>query len=211
MLWPCSAALSNGFCDIPTINDARRDIDVVLRALSVWQDFENSLRKVSLNLDSAWQFTTGPKPSAWNDDDLVATTRKTLVYPDSWTMAIWHAYRVTTISLQTALVKIYTMLEDDTLADCKEVQQQTATIMRHRSLAIIDSMNEDICATIPWTLGQIGRESEADLPVASRASLSIAGLRAVVNGVHSRQQHLLQARAALSQIAHRFGIKAALV
>lgn len=210
MLWPHSAAVPTRFRGIPTIGDARKDIRTVLDGLRVWKEFEDALHQTAQDLDLAWLFGTETIFSAYAEGQLSSISRRVLTYPDPWTMAIWNAYRVTTISLHTVLVKIYTIVSDASLEGFNALQRQCAENMRYRSLAIIDNMNEDICASIPWSLGEIGQDMDTCLPVASKASLSTVGLKTVVNGMHTRQRHLLQARKALDQVGYRFGIKSAL-
>lgn len=183
---------------------------MVLETLRAWREFEAALSQVAEDLDLAWLFGAEARSTSFRQAANVASPSKMLTYPDSWTMFIWHAYRVTTISLHTSLVQIYNVLDDSSLDGFNELQRQSAVNMRHRSLAIIDDMNEDICASISWSLGEVGQEHNRDLPSGSRASLSIAALKSVVNGIHTRQQHLVQAKEALNQIAYRFGIRAAL-
>lgn len=187
------------------------DLPKLFQLLSKGQKFDDMICCAAQDLDPVWHCgtvlttITGQSPSSPN------ASNKALVYHDSWTMAIWHAYRVTRMTLHTALADIYEMLKSVPLANRDLLLTKSATELQEYSVGIINCMSEEICASIPWCLGQIGQEAHNDLPRASRASLSIAGLRAVTNCIFTHQHYSLRARVALEEVAHRFGIRSALV
>lgn len=187
------------------------DERTVVDQLKIGQDFGDILDEATQNLDHVWQYHIQVGESECRGLGWPIFPRKTLTYQDPWVMAIWNAYRITKISLHTGLAKVYGMVEEAMLRRHCGWHYRSVKGLRDRSLEIVDSMNEEICASIAWCLGDTNYEGNKDLPLASKASLSIAGLRAVANGIYSRQEHTLQARAALVQIAYRFGIKGALV
>ncbi|KIW46745.1 hypothetical protein, variant 2 [Exophiala oligosperma] len=214
MLWPISAALLTQMHMWMNSDDSTKDISALLPLLENVRKLEKQVQLAIQGLDPIWYYTTIPAREAnpkskWNE-----TFRKALVYHDSWIMSMWHAYRVTRISLHTTMVASYDMILDTGDSDMINLFDEELEELKTQSLSIIDTMNEDICTSIPWILGQVeeggGQNPSASLPKASRASLSIVGLKTVVNGRYTRQHHSDQARNALWDIAYRFGIKGAL-
>lgn len=210
-LWPQSAVISTSFYGITKVGTTHSDEATALKLLKIGQDFGDLLYEATQNLDPAWQYETQIGQSEGKGFTWSMLPSKTLTYQDPWTMAIWNAYRITRITLHTSLAKTYGMLEEKRSKTQEDWRSRSLKELQNRSLEIVDNMNEDICASIAWCLGNTSSKSDTGLPLASKASLSIAGLRAVANGIYSRQEHVIQARAALTQIAYQFGIKGALV
>lgn len=214
MLWPISAALLTQMHLWMNGDDSRKDINTLLPLLENVRKLENQVQLAVHGLDPIWYYTTIPARDAHPRSRWNGTFRKALVYHDSWIMSMWHAYRVTRISLHTTMVACYDMILDTGESGMISLFDEDLEELKAQSLSTIDAMNEDICTSIPWTLGQVDETDEqspaANLPKASRASLSIVGLKTVVNGRYTRQHHSDQARNALWDIAYRFGIKGAL-
>ena len=188
--------------------DPATTTDLCRQARKLEEQIQSAIR----GLDPIWYYGTisaqyAAKGSNWN-----MTFRKALVYHDPWTMSMWHAYRITRISVHAALTSCYDILSS-ARPDFETPHIENLEKLRRQSLAIIDDMNEDICASIPWSLGQLdqGEHSPAsNQPKASRASLSIVGLKTVINGRYTRMHHVAQATAGLREVGLRFGIKGAL-
>lgn len=210
MLWPHSAAISAIFQEITNTSKQHLDLYKAFEFLSKGQQFDELLCRAARDLNPVWHcgavlFTNKEQTSIW-----VNSSNKALVYHDSWTMAIWHAYRVTRMFLHIALASTYGMLKDIPRIDHSLSLGRSVTELQEYSVEVVNRMGDEICQSIPWSLSQIGHEASENMPRASRASLSIAGLRAVANSTFIHQYHTLRARMALEEIAHRFGIKGAL-
>lgn len=210
-LWPQSAAISTSFYGILNVGMIGSDENAALKLLKIAQNFGDLIYEATQNLDPSWHCETRIMPSDYRDPAWPILPGKTLIYQNPWTMAIWNAYRITRITLHTSLAKAYGMIREATPADDEDWRSRSLNELRDRSLEIVDDMNEDICASIAWCLGDTLSKSGNELPLASKASLSIAGLRAVANGIYSRPEHVMQAKAALKQVVNQFGIKGALV
>ena len=212
-LWPRSATLLLHIKDCLTTDLAQQNPDSISAFMEKAQNLDQQVESATYGLDSVWSYGTVNARDMDQRSKWITSSNKALTYHDAWIMSLWNAYRVTRISLHTVLMGCYEALrsaEDQGLVFCN----QSLDELRMKSTAVIDDMNEEICASVPWTFGHVehgNKETTADLPKASRASLSIVGLKTVVNGHFTRQYHATQAKAALREIADRFGIMGALI
>ena len=210
-LWPRIGEVRAQIKNIIEMKPAERDLLATGDFLKEAWELEGKVEDAIHDVHPVWQYRTILAQDAGKRCDWNRKFRKALVYPNSWIMSMWHAYRITRISLHAALIHCYDVLSSSG-HNINTGFAEDLEALRTKSLAIIDSMNEDICASIPWALGKVDSDGGCpanDCPKASKASLSIVGLKAVADGRFARVNQNVEAREALEEIAHVFGIKGA--
>lgn len=99
---------------------------------------------------------------------------------------------ITRMSLHMEMIECYNTLSDNEVTDQSITFDDDLEVLRTEPLTLIDDMTEEIRTNIPLALGQVEpgeRNQTVELPKASRVSLSIVGLKTVVNGRFTRQHH----------------------
>jgi hypothetical protein len=133
------------------------------------------------------------------------------LYRDLWMACMWNMYRTGRISLQQTLLECADFL-DITEWPRGELDPQPHSCTYARSMAIIDEMAHDVCASTPFILGEVDSEGRI-MPQSARKAvggyLLMYPLFIVKNCPYVSPTRVAHVQRALQIVGHVLGLKQA--
>lgn len=160
--------------------------------LTLVKDIDNDLADYVRAFPSCLQYTT--KQCSFSDSVLLDFYH---VYPNTWIIGAYNLYRVARILTHEIILNWY----------ARNLGRNDMDVQRRQSETVLARLNADICASVPFALGEM--ENGESLPKASVGMALIWPLysAATMDGVQESTRAWVITR--LDRLGHKFGIQQA--